>query len=800
MPKVSGYLEKKGRKKMMSCYKRYWFVLEGRLLLYYKSKDEYDAISPCKGSINLGPTSNVKPCSSNIGVFQIESKTTTITLRAETRDEQHKWMQAIMSALNQNNPCKKLSHFRYSLGELTPPSKKPLERQNTFPDRLPNTSPQPNMKIIEKLQKMGAHTYGIGPKLQRSNTTLERQKQISFSDESLSSTGNLKKDRVFRKTESVIIENQHYGMIKRCTNSVESVDASSEGLYERIPSTDSVFIRKSDVVDNPAYCSITRNHSSDTTDDGIYTEPKEVMKIINNSSKAESRGSVNINGQTTAGYDCGNIDYNDNNLLRQVSKTPQEIETGYCEVNVETNRSSGNSEYADIAQYAEISPRNSSISSQGSTEEKEKKIFKGFGKKNKNQKEKPDVKKLKLKKSESFLQRVWLKKNKNKKSKKEISLSDENILEKLDVPEDETSTMLHALHDILECKATTKKLYGSEDESHGVTDQETSMIYHEVLNDDSLVAEQNQSIEDPPRPLLPPRNQTQHCFSPHHDVPKSHPVLPPKKKKNIESAHLDDILEDLNKQTRTCEKNSDEENEDTPNEGGKVKALIKRFSIGKDEGVEMRRKSNWKVNTDIYCTDSRELDSLLEELAKVTTAPILTPGVTTSLINPEVSDHEFLKMIPIRRRRISDPDYDIPRPHRSLINISKKDDNALEATRFFGPILKPSDLETRNRPSTPAEDYHSNYPSITPDSLEVECNRSDLSHDENRNISYHSHDYLGYNKTGHNHLDFLVENNLYADPRLLYKSRNDYAGIYPRGTNYPRLEDPEHVYVDSLET
>lgn len=65
---------------MMSCYKKYWFVLEGRLLLYYKSKDEYEAISPCKGSINLGPTCSVKPGVINSGVFQIESKTTTITL------------------------------------------------------------------------------------------------------------------------------------------------------------------------------------------------------------------------------------------------------------------------------------------------------------------------------------------------------------------------------------------------------------------------------------------------------------------------------------------------------------------------------------------------------------------------------------------------------------------------------------------------------------------------------------------------------------------------------------------------
>lgn len=57
-----------------------------------------------------------------------------------------------------------------------------------------------------------------------------------------------------------------------------------------------------------------------------------------------------------------------------------------------------------------------------------------------------------------------------------------------------------------------------------------------------------------------------------------------------------------------------------------------------------------------------------------------------------------MEMVPIRQRRMSDPDYDIPRPHRSLTSLPKKDDNALQATRFFGPILKPSDYENQNRP------------------------------------------------------------------------------------------------------
>lgn len=121
---------------------------------------------------------------------------------------------------------------------------------------------------------------------------------------------------------------------------------------------------------------------------------------------------------------------------------------------------------------------------------------------------------------------------------------------------------------------------------------------------------------------------------------------------------------------------------------GKVKQLIKRFS---DEGVELRNKdfNHWKPPTPPH---SQELDNLLDELAKITTAPIMTPGVTTSLINPDICDREVER---VTRRRMSDPDYDVPRPHTSLINLPRKQDNALKATRFFGPVLNPSDFEQK---------------------------------------------------------------------------------------------------------
>lgn len=76
---------------------------------------------------------------------------------------------------------------------------------------------------------------------------------------------------------------------------------------------------------------------------------------------------------------------------------------------------------------------------------------------------------------------------------------------------------------------------------------------------------------------------------------------------------------------------------------GKVRELIKRFSYGKEEGVELRKKTDWKLKSQI--SETNDLEKLLDDLTKVTTAPILTPGVTTSLINPEISDKEVKCML-----------------------------------------------------------------------------------------------------------------------------------------------------------
>ncbi|XP_060522274.1 pleckstrin homology domain-containing family A member 4-like isoform X2 [Cylas formicarius] len=668
--KISGYLERKSRK-MMSCYKKYWFVLEGRLLLYYRSKDEYEAISPCKGSVNLGPTCAVKPCA-RIGAFQIVSRTTTITLRAETREDQHKWMQALTGALRPSESPARLSHFRYSLGELSPEPKKPLERQNTMPERL-NAPRRANPGIIEKLQKLGAHSY-----LDFSMTNVYKKTQPSA-----------------RSNEDVAISDPRNTLL--IDNGDYSAQWDTDKFYEKIPQEATV--PRSDIdarqpsllIENVEYVSISESNGHKNEEEKIYEEPK---------------------------YDV--IDYNENSVTLGDSPADKEnpysvpILNGECEVSE--------------------NPRIGSASSESLNEERTTaKFFGGFVRRNK--KDGTEGRKARLKKSESFLQRVWKKKTKNQKNKTgELLLANNNMLNELELSDAGTIKMLSALQNVLESKKPIiqQTLIGETRKS-------------ELGRETAQYANSPSSITgDAGCPELPPRNQKPMAASPYPDAPKS-----------------DQLIGETVDRSET----NSETKEETPREG-KVRNLIKRFSE-EFEGVEIRHKNAWKKPaTD---RNSGDLDKLLDELSKVASAPIMTPGVTTSLVDPEMPDSELLKLIPIRRRRLSDPDYDVPRSHR-LVNLPTRQENSVTGTRFFGPALDPVGLAKSRK-----------YDSMTPDSLEV---------DPNRDISYQSHDYLNIIRSSHHRIEYFVENSLYAEPRS--SVRCDPLKV---------AEDPanDSVFDDSLE-
>ncbi|CAG7834630.1 unnamed protein product [Allacma fusca] len=80
-------------------WKRFWFVLDGRLLTYYKSKSEYESLSACCGSVNVGIATNVSPIKSTKGYpLQIVTRTQIYYLRAGGKAELDRWLIAIQEA------------------------------------------------------------------------------------------------------------------------------------------------------------------------------------------------------------------------------------------------------------------------------------------------------------------------------------------------------------------------------------------------------------------------------------------------------------------------------------------------------------------------------------------------------------------------------------------------------------------------------------------------------------------------------------------------------------------------------
>ncbi|XP_026679738.1 uncharacterized protein LOC113467646 [Diaphorina citri] len=58
--KMCGYLEKKGKLGVTGRWRSWYCVLDGHLLLQYKSQSEYLSLSPCRGSINLALAKSIE--------------------------------------------------------------------------------------------------------------------------------------------------------------------------------------------------------------------------------------------------------------------------------------------------------------------------------------------------------------------------------------------------------------------------------------------------------------------------------------------------------------------------------------------------------------------------------------------------------------------------------------------------------------------------------------------------------------------------------------------------------------------
>lgn len=564
---------------MISTYKKYWFVLEGRLLLYYRSKDEYDAISPCKGSINLGPPCAVKPCPSNNGLFQIETRYNTITLRCLDHDDQKRWMQAIMAALNQNQSIAKLSHFRYSLDSGI--------NQNVDDQINGKSTPKRRNSLINRLQKLGGQSYGgslgqISRIATSFGVTKTKSTETTFENQS--------------KCQSAYFNNEHYSVIKSSSSGsvefrklVTNNQSEQEHLYEIVDKecTYSVPNKKSSpsqtrttfIIDNEHYCGVDQTITFPNTDsEVIYTEPTCTGKIDHNDN------TLIIDNPT---YTTINRMVDNDEIVKSSSPSPTNsiiIEnTDYMQINRNNNL------YEDVDNF-EISDNSSQTS-----DDKPKKRFQSFRRKF-GFKDKMNTEQNKsIKKSQSFIKRVWKRKKDKKVQEDDIyeTIQDDKV-KKIELGDDETVQMLSELQNLLE----TKK---------------PMLLVSEMKRQNKLLTVyfQQKMYEEPKSPEIPPKT-TKKTHSP-----------PPEKT-------IDEILDDLEQESGKT----------------KVKTLIKKFSgdfhVNDDEEVTLR-KSTRETNRENRFSD--ELTQLLDELTKVTSAPLMTPGVTMSLINPNLTDEEVNSLI-----------------------------------------------------------------------------------------------------------------------------------------------------------
>lgn len=130
-------------------------------------------------------------------------------------------------------------------------------------------------------------------------------------------------------------------------------------------------------------------------------------------------------------------------------------------------------------------------------------------------------------------------------------------------------------------------------------------------------------------------------LSPIYDVPRNNcPVL--FKKKNRKSNNIgniktiDEILENLDKESANINNNDDNK--------PSVRELIEKFDdksqVVLRKKLTQRPRSNIITSMELKYEDEDDLNKLLEELSKITNAPILTPGITNSLNVPNTSKEE----------------------------------------------------------------------------------------------------------------------------------------------------------------
>lgn len=404
-------------------------------------------------------------------------------------------MQGIMCALKQNLNARKLTHFRYSLDELPQQTfeKGVLRRKNTIPQHSDSSKNQlsKDEAIIQRLQKIGAHSYGGSVGAINQNEKICRNARHSNSTEAMEETANLTS---FGGV--MLVENDQYGLINKNSHSTENIELRNacvkENIYERISGDSSISTNSKEdnyeildkinvderllknnhmiskncdidntenknrpttfLLENETYGGIQLNATKNDSEDRIrqtnfilennhYYDVDKTIQFLNRDSEV-----IYAEPKSTAG-----TDHNENNLI--LNKIRGE-ENAYSIIKLyDSEKNSVNSTgYEDLEKYGGY----------GETQRQNENGEENMTLKNnlvkKQSKNRPDdnEKQPKSKKSSNFIKRVWKKKRKHKEKEKSTEELYETVPElptgKLDLADNTAVQMLSELQNILENK------------------------------------------------------------------------------------------------------------------------------------------------------------------------------------------------------------------------------------------------------------------------------------------------------------------------------------------------------------
>ncbi|XP_014245549.1 uncharacterized protein LOC106664384 [Cimex lectularius] len=685
--KMAGYLEKKGKMRVVSRWKKLWFVLEGRLLLYYKSQLEYLSLSPCRGSVNMGLAASVLP-----GSYQeiiVATRSHTVHLRALNKVDHDIWLQALIDAMSipnstQSRCCTKpIHHFRYAFMN----QKHRYENAynlNSHATTLPNSSSsylKSRYDSVDKSDKMVRND-----KLDKYANNYEQTEAKSSGSIKTVSSHNGRSD-VPRKSNKLPLrdisvpgkfkitsQDLSAKSIRRSFSVEEDVNKYGENIYESLKSTSDELKRHDKNHMRKTY----RVNRSDSDCLSMYPREKILKNMIQYNSERRK-----INKPEKAHTLLGRKDRSYNSDMRFSSNDNQpwtlldwsnsfenkvRSDTDLTAKRKESYNDPYLSSSYDFANLRELikEKKNAPIPLPRTLNKRSNSILRHFSpylSKSSREGRRVSVKKRSL----SFLKKIWCRKESNKWEPNPMHNPCE-YMQEMEGPDSD----LEILTDMSERDYNLNY-------KHPRPEPPPDYDIVTVSDDDMHIISHNKKLNIPPRFKKDHKtstNETKRSKSPTHTNTKTNrPVnspLPSDKYETNSSWSLE--APELPPKTSTCIDNAkdllsqDTDNgisrlfkEDIPKIVSELKKDSQPLSKKKDELTEILENLN-TMNKPIFATSLYQNTKIIYEEAKK------------------------LKKKEEEKNTKEDPDYDIPRPHASLLPALKNSpiiSDTMEATRFF---------------------------------------------------------------------------------------------------------------------